>query len=375
VKHIQSIDDLQPDPKNANLGTEHGRGVLEQSLREYGAGRSILVDKNSTINGGQVTEEQVIIDAKTGEIIEAGDAWERHQRIVALRVGIQQGFLELGHELYDFRLAKQWKELGHPTFNSYIADPDVDLGRMTAFRLMTVYGCYALNLQVTPVLLLEAGYSKLYMLCPYMTSENVREWVDRAGTLSRSDLTKAIKEELKRPPPPLPSGKYRVLYADPPWKYGDILPPGYGAATHHYETMSNEELCDMGDEIKELLGPDAVLFLWTTSPMLERAFEVMHAWGFSYKTSFVWDKVEHNFGFYNSVRHELLLIGGRGHSTPDDTELCDSVITLARSEVHSQKPKLFRDMIDQLYTWGPRLELFARESAEGWESWGDEANG
>jgi len=321
-----------------------------------------------------VRQDDLVIDAETGEIIGADDAWQRHQRIIGLRQDLQRSFLELGKELYELREAEQWKELGHPTFNSYVADPEVDLGRMTAFRLMSTYSRYMLELQVTPVLLLQAGYSKLYMLHSYMKPTNVEEWVDRAGTLSRSDLSKAIREELKPPPPPLPEGKYRIIYADPPWKYGDILPPGYGAATHHYETMSNEELCAL--DIKGLVGPDAVLFLWATSPMLEQAFDVMRAWGFSYKTSFVWDKVEHNFGFYNSVRHELLLIGGRGHSTPDDVELHDSVVSLPRSQVHSQKPEYFRDLIDQMYTSGPRLELFGRgKPPKGWVSWGYESEG
>jgi len=57
VKRIQSIDDLQPDPKNANQGTERGRGMLEQSLREYGAGRSILVDKEGVVIAGNKTLE------------------------------------------------------------------------------------------------------------------------------------------------------------------------------------------------------------------------------------------------------------------------------------------------------------------------------
>ena len=57
MKRIQSIDDLQPDPKNANVGTERGRGMLEQSLREYGAGRSILVDKEGVVIAGNKTLE------------------------------------------------------------------------------------------------------------------------------------------------------------------------------------------------------------------------------------------------------------------------------------------------------------------------------
>lgn len=57
MKRIQSIDDLTPDSKNANLGTERGRGMLEQSLREFGAGRSILVDKEGVVIAGNKTLE------------------------------------------------------------------------------------------------------------------------------------------------------------------------------------------------------------------------------------------------------------------------------------------------------------------------------
>lgn len=282
--------------------------------------------------------KDVLVDHETGEIIESDDAWERHRRIVELRRDLEGSFLALGKELFEFRENEVWKQLEYPTLHAYLADPEVDLGRSTAFRLMAIHHDYVLCYEVPPVGLLEAGNAKLDMLRPYMTSANVEEWVDRAGTLTRSDLSAAIKAELKPPPPPLPPGKYRVLYADPPWKYGDILPPGYGAAAHHYQTMTIGELCEMGEDIMALLHDDAVLFMWATSPMLERAFEVMRAWGFSYKTSFVWDKVEHNFGFYNSVRHELLLIGGRGKSTPDTKELADSVISIPRSEIVPGKP-------------------------------------
>ena len=41
-----SLKSLKPDPKNANVGTERGSALLEKSLREYGAGRSILLDNH-----------------------------------------------------------------------------------------------------------------------------------------------------------------------------------------------------------------------------------------------------------------------------------------------------------------------------------------
>lgn len=170
----------------------------------------------------------------------------------------------------------------------------------------------------------------------------------------------------------LPDTKYRIIYADPPWSYGDTRDglKGYTSADYHYPAMSIQQLCDM--EISEITLPDAVLFLWVTSPLLEDCFKVIKAWGFQYKTSFVWDKVKHNFGHYNSVRHELLLICTKGSCVPDSKELHDSVVSLERSENHSEKPEYFRELIDKMYPHGKRIELFARKKVKGWDSWGNE---
>ena len=166
-------------------------------------------------------------------------------------------------------------------------------------------------------------------------------------------------------------GKYRVIYADPPWKYGSDYQGKFGHAKSHYSTMDLKELCDL--PVKDIAMPDSVLFLWVTSPKLNWAFPIMDAWGFDYKTSFVWDKVKHNYGNYNSVRHEFLLIGGRGRATPDIKKLHDSVVSIERTEKHSQKPPFFRDLIDELYPKGDRIELFARETFKGWKTWGFES--
>jgi len=100
----------------------------------------------------------------------------------------------------------------------------------------------------------------------------------------------------------------------------------------------------------------------------------MQAWGYEYKTSYVWDKIKHNMGHYNSVRHEFLLIGGKGKSTPDEKKLFDSVVSIERTEKHSEKPEWFAEMIDTLYTHGNRIELFSRNSKRnGWNFWGNES--
>lgn len=171
----------------------------------------------------------------------------------------------------------------------------------------------------------------------------------------------------------LPDAKYRVLYADPPWHYRDQADEGAvqaGGAARHYPTLSIAQLCEL--PVETLCEDHAVLFLWVTSPLLFESAAVFRAWGFTYKASFIWDKVKHNMGHYNSVRHELLLVCTRGSCTPDHVELFDSVQSVERT-THSTKPPEFRHIIETLYPHGKRLELFARAETSGWDVFGYEA--
>ena len=174
----------------------------------------------------------------------------------------------------------------------------------------------------------------------------------------------------------LPDAKYRVLYADPPWAYRDKADAGAvqaGGVEPHYPTMTIAELCALA--IPAIVLEDAVLFLWVTSPLLFESAAVIGAWGFTYKASFVWDKIGHNMGHYNSVRHEFLLVCTRGSCTPDHLELFDSVQRIEKT-THSSKPEDFRRIIETLYPYGKRLELFRRGApVEGWDAFGFEAQG
>lgn len=194
----------------------------------------------------------------------------------------------------------------------------------------------------------------------------------RAGKKTKTQAKREVKRKAviyKTEYTEWPEGKYRVIYADPPWDYGDKLTENYGPASLHYPEMSLSDICLL--PVKELSLDNAVLFLWATSPMLPEALQVVTAWGFKYKASFVWDKVKHNMGHYNSVRHEFLLICTKGSCLPDVPELIDSVVSIERTD-HSRKPEEFRNIIDKLYPHGPRIELFARTKHEGWYSYGNE---
>jgi N6-adenosine-specific RNA methylase IME4 len=175
---------------------------------------------------------------------------------------------------------------------------------------------------------------------------------------------------LKEKEVPLPEGKYNVILADPPWTYKNTGVEG--AVDKEYPTMTIEELCEM--PIKERIVENAVLFLWTTNPILEECFPIIKSWGFEYKTNFCWIKTNKKtgIGFYVRGVHELLLICIKGQMLPEFTPL--SVIK-ADTKEHSRKPEIY-DLIEEMYPNGKYLELFARNNKkrEGWSFWGREAN-
>jgi len=187
--------------------------------------------------------------------------------------------------------------------------------------------------------------------------------------------TKHIHNVLMDEPIQLPEGVFDVIYADPPWKYNnDNLE---GSAEKHYITMSIEELISLRSKrvsIKDCFANNSVMFMWTTNPMLEDAIVLMNAWGFNYKTNFVWTKDRPCYGrlgFYNYGSHELLLLGTMGSFVPKDVTLPNSRIDEPKTK-HSKKPDRVYEIIETLYPNGKYLELFHRGlKRDNWESWGE----
>ena len=165
------------------------------------------------------------------------------------------------------------------------------------------------------------------------------------ATRAEKDAAYYQKKKAQRQYPPLPPGPYRVLYADPPWQYRSTDPFYHGHATHHYPTLSIAELCAL--PVRKLVASKAVLFLWVTAPILPECFPVLKAWGFTYKTQLIWDKMKRQYGYYVGGQHEILLLCTRGSCQPDMQALPPSVHRIAPGE-HSAKPAEFRLLIDAL---------------------------
>ena len=168
--------------------------------------------------------------------------------------------------------------------------------------------------------------------------------------------------------------KYSIIYADPPWRYQQKNLSG--AAEHHYSTMSVEEICQL--DVASVAADDCVLFLWATFPQLQEALRVIKAWDFKYKTvAFVWLKQNKSgkgwffgLGFWTRGNAELCLLATRGKPRRQSNRVHQFIISPLRQ--HSQKPSEAREKIVELMGELPRLELFAREKADGWDTWGNE---
>lgn len=210
-------------------------------------------------------------------------------------------------------------------------------------------------------------HSEVAPLEPQKQEEYLQKAVDNDWTVR--ELRDAIKEDkiAALPKQELPEGKFNVIYADPPWQFSNSG-LNESAENTYASTMATEDICAM--PIKELTTPDTVIFMWATNAMLKDALSVLEAWGFEYKTNICWAKNKGpSIGWFLQTRHELLLIGTRSNNTHPKLKPVSWFEAGVRA--HSQKPDEAYVIIEKMYD-GPYVELFARNTKEGWISYGNE---
>ncbi len=183
----------------------------------------------------------------------------------------------------------------------------------------------------------------------------------------------------------LPNKKYEIIYADPPWSYGDkgfgkrpndaTVKGSFAPESGRYKTMRLIDI--MALPVKAITEKNCALFLWATSPLLPEAFSVIDAWGFKYKTvAFCWTKITStgkevaNLGQWTLGNIELCLLGTKG--SPKRTNRTIRQLVTAKRREHSQKPEDVRSRIDALFGTASKLEMFARHKHFEWDTWGDE---
>jgi N6-adenosine-specific RNA methylase IME4 len=192
--------------------------------------------------------------------------------------------------------------------------------------------------------------------------------------------------------------RYRTIVADSPWEYEPFrstrgpgtITAGMGRRSANltlhqlqYEAMSVDEIAAL--PVAVLADDDCRLFLWTTQRYMPSAFEIVHAWGFSYRQTLVWHKLGFSpFGGSVAPNNvEFLLVASKG--APELLERGDGCILTTRGNTgrraggvdsrHSCKPDAWIDWIERISP-GPRAELFSRRARFGWDyPIGDQALG
>jgi len=174
----------------------------------------------------------------------------------------------------------------------------------------------------------------------------------------------------------LPNKKYGVIYADPPWYFKSYSTKGEGRnPNQHYDCMNLDDIKKM--KVGDIADDNSVLLMWAIDPMLDKAFEVIDAWGFKYKTvGFTWCKTNKNtlgfftgLGYWTRANPEMCLLATKGKPKRKSKSVPQLIVSERRR--HSEKP-LIHNRIEELLD-GPYIELFARkETRPGWDFWGNE---
>ncbi|MCC7086554.1 MAG: hypothetical protein IT427_16265 [Pirellulales bacterium] len=162
---------------------------------------------------------------------------------------------------------------------------------------------------------------------------------------------------------------FSTIYADPPWKYSN---QGTRAATdNYYPTLPFEQIA--AEPVAELAADNCHLHLWTTNGFLPVAFTVIEAWGFSYRSCFVWVKPQLGLGNWWRCSHELLLFATRGN-LPFRDRGQRSWIELDR-QGHSRKPEEIRALVEKVSP-PEYLELYGRvvPDKSAWTVYGNQLN-
>jgi N6-adenosine-specific RNA methylase IME4 len=173
--------------------------------------------------------------------------------------------------------------------------------------------------------------------------------------------------------------RFGTILADPPWRFinrtGKVAPEHKRLA--RYDTMTIAEIKAL--PVRDVAADKSHLYLWAPNALVPGAFDVMDAWGFTYKSMIVWHKVRKDggsdgrgVGFYFRNVTEVVLFGVRGRLRTFQPGRSQVNLIATRKREHSRKPEELYPIVEACSP-GPFLELFARYPRPGWSVWGNEA--
>lgn len=189
--------------------------------------------------------------------------------------------------------------------------------------------------------------------------------------------------------------RFGLILCDPPWAFrtysAQMRTPtqkGFNEAADHYSTMDFAELAAL--PVADVAAKDCALVMWAVGSHIDVALDLGRAWGFTFKTDlFYWMKQKMvdaqqidlftadispppmSMGYYTRKGAEPAYLFTRG--SPRVMSHAVRQVIVAQRREHSRKPDEIYRRCEALFA-GPYLEMFARQSAPGWEQWGNETD-
>lgn len=307
----------------------------------------------------------------------------------------------IGALLLDLKEREGWKALGYSTWTECL-EKEFEESRRHLYRLMNAEEVRRDLGPIGHIDVSQVPESQLRELVDVPSEERVpvyQESVETAPegrvTAAHIQRTKEVREQKRAQKKTAPSGyacrsdgtlipdarniyvgdlselvsarkRYGCIYADPPWLYDNQVTRA--ATGNHYDGLTVEEICQL--PVRELAADDSHLHLWVTNAFLFEAPKIFDAWGFAFKSTFVWVKPQFGIGNYWRNSHEILLTAVRGDATRFKNKSLKSWLECGRG-AHSSKPDQVREFI-QKASGGPYLELFGRRVVNGWTVFGDQ---
>lgn len=217
--------------------------------------------------------------------------------------------------------------------------------------------------------------------------------------------------------------KFSIVVADPPWSFRDSLSMSdvKRGAKANYNTMTIKEIISI--PVKDIINPDgALLALWVPSSLLQEGLDVMKAWGFTHKQTYVWVKTKKEpfsvfrkwiinsilkhpqimydeFAYKRAIKAIIdslklfmpneILAFGMGRLFRQTHEICligvnnskiykllknrsQRSVSIAENLKHSAKPDDLQKSLELMFPDTNKIELFSRRNLDGWVCLGDE---
>lgn len=175
--------------------------------------------------------------------------------------------------------------------------------------------------------------------------------------------------------------KYDLIYTDPPWKQTKggkrNTRPNQGKELD-YPTLNMEDIKDIHKQAVRLCNQKHNIFMWTIDKYLHETEEMMEGLGYELHARMIWDKTNGIApAFTIRYAHEYLLwFYRKGDMLKPSKETRGKYTTVFREQStrHSKKPITAYEMIEDMFPNTSKLEMFARNTRDDWDCWGNEVD-